>query len=223
MTMQIYSGITIIYIALIIVTIYAGVKNHKNGNLNILGMDFNKLFAVTAISTMIYCFVTALAMEYMEHIWNNFVFVLCVVGAIAFAALICCSIGKECDNSENLESIENSINVLNEKKLSISKNIAELMSIRDGSVIDSEKKKRVQEAIDELIAIREQYNENISELIVQKNLLEAKSSSEEISTLKLTSSKSVKNKLKSNIDKFDSVKELDDDLSDVRNIMKAYK
>lgn len=223
MTMTFYSGVTILYICLIVITAYAMILKQKHKNFKIFGISSEVLFYIALLATLIYCFLTATAIEYLKFIWTNFVFIVCVIGAVLFALFICSGFKNILSNKLKLAKIDESIETLQKKIESIDERVLSLFELRNNPTTPSAAKERANKAIDELREIKDKYNETISELMIQKTLVEAEMDSDCVEAIKLTSSKTVKNKLNFNLDKFDSSKELDDSLGDVRSLMKNYK
>lgn len=223
MTMTFYSGVTILYICLVVITLYSMLLKHKHKNFKIFGLNSEAMFSITLISTMIYCFLTATAIEYLSFVWTNFLFIACVIGAILFALFICSEFKHTLSGKIKLSQIDDNISNLQKKIDDIDKRVLSLFEVRNNQTTPESARERINNAIKELRAIKDKYNETISELIIQKTLLEAEMDSDSVEAIKLTSSKSVKQKLDFNLDKFDSSKELDDSLNDVRSLMKNYK
>lgn len=222
MTMFVYTGFTIIYIGLIIVTLFSAIFNHKK-NANMLGMGFNKLLTTTAITTVLYCFISYVAADEMKIIWTNFIFVICVVAAVIMSAFLCSGISKTFKEDFNSSSIENTLNGLNEKKQKINQQIALLQKNYTSQSTTEDSKRRTDAAIDELKSIQNKYDILINELVIQSALASAKKDNDAIDNLEIISNKTVKDKMDFNINKYDSGRALEDTLNDVRKLMKNYK
>ena len=220
--MMAYSAFTIIYIGLIILSAFAITFYVRQGS-TILGLDTNKAIKVIAISTIVYCAFTALVYDNIGDIWNNFVFAICVVGAIILSVIAGSAMTRATKQEINTQDIESALNNLKAKREKIDIEIKNLEKIIPSYDKNPQLHVKTTAATCELKALASKYDELISELTIQKVLNEARIDSDTISGLQIVNSKSVRAKFQENVDKYDSSRELEDTLNDVRQLMGQYK
>lgn len=226
-SVMIYSAFTIIYIAIVITSAIAAFSNKKNGY-EILGMNVEKAIATVAISTIAYSLLTALVIENLHNVWNNFIFVICVIGAIIFAIFGATAAVKSCKEDIAIEmkrskDIKTALSTLKQKTEDITLKIQELEKNKPSSKENPELYNRTCNTINELTKIKDKYSALISELTLQEALSEAKIDNMSLEEIGTISSKNVKTKLQENIDRYDYSKKLDNSLFEVNDLMKNYK